>query len=177
MGPSARPRTRARWRPSCWPRRARRWRRPSRTGSPHAARSPHPSREMYASVGARETERSRGARALWWVSLHRVGDSFFEHSFLNLDILNHRVWLAARVSNPVLVMMREYLIIHRTERGAARVDEDPRRRRCPALHAPAARPGAASRRPLASPRGPGTRRWSSSTAPSSPPMPRRRRVR
>ena len=43
---------------------------------------------------------------MWWVSLHRVGDSFFEHSFLNLDILNHAIWLVARVSNPVLVMMR-----------------------------------------------------------------------
>ena len=56
---------------------------------------------------------------MWWVSLHRVGDSFFEHSFLNLDILNHRVWLVARVSNPVLVMMRcEYLIISAQKRGA-----------------------------------------------------------
>ena len=54
---------------------------------------------------------------MWWVSLHRVGDSFFEHSFLNLDILNHRVWLVARVSNPVLVMMCEYLIILRRREG------------------------------------------------------------
>ena len=68
---------------------------------------------------------------MWWVSLHRVGDSFFEHSFLNLDILNHAIWLVARVSNPVLVTMCEYLIIHlsRTEERAPLVwteDDAPR---------------------------------------------------
>lgn len=54
---------------------------------------------------------------MWWVFLHRVGDSFFEHSFLNLDILNHAIWLVARVSNPVLLMMREYLKMRAEERG------------------------------------------------------------
>ena len=55
---------------------------------------------------------------MWWVSF--TGS---ETAFLNIHFepghFESSIWLAARVSNPVLVMMRcEYLIISAQKRGA-----------------------------------------------------------